>query len=387
MTNDTLTLTDTEVLQAAQSGLEDHVALNAAGYACTSDDLYKVLLGASVEQTTIEAACAELVDTPGGNTVRNYLNEQLRGEELSELEEHLNQALAANLPERLKRKPRVVALDMHDRPYYGKQPQDEGLWVRGQSKAGTTRFYRLATAYVVLKGLRFTLAVHFVLPEDTTVEVVETLGARVLALAIPCQYWLLDRGFAGIDVQNYLAAHGIPAIIACPIRGKTGGTRALCRGRKSYRTQRTFVSKGDHKQRTAELAVCRPFTTAKRTKRLKRRATWQVFILIHLEMIPQQVCQVYRFGIETSYRCINQVRGWTTFPNPVLRFLLMALPVYLVNVWVWLRWQFCQIPRRGRCRLDTSAFPLLRFAHFMRHALEEHYGIVRQITALAAPLL
>ena len=389
MANDTLTLTDTEVLAAARTGMATHIPLNAAGYACSTDDLYQVLVGASVQRTTIETVCAELVDTPGSNTIRNYLNEQLTVEDLPHLETQLNQALLTNLPKRLKRKLRVIAMDMHDRPYYGKTEQADGLWVRGRAKAGTTRFYRIATAYVVLKGLRFTWALRFVLPEDTTVQVVKALWGHVAALEIPCKYLLLDRGFAGIDVQTYLDTQNIPALIACPIRGKTGGTRALCHGRKSYRTQHTFKSQGGKKQRTAELAICRTFTTARRTQRLKRRLMWQVFVLIHLDMQPQQVRQVYkyRFGIETSYRCANQVRGWTASPNPVLRFLLMALAVYLLNVWVGLRWCFSQIPRRGRRQLDATAFQLTRFARFIVHALEDHYGIIRQITAVAAPLL
>jgi putative transposase len=389
MSNHTLTLTDKEVLTEAQTGLEKHVPLNADGYDCTTDDLYKVLLGASVQQNTIEAVCAEMIDAPVGSTIRGYLNEQLRVEELAQLEEKLNQALVANLPKSIGRKPRVIAMDMHDRPYYGKTSQEQGLWVRGRAKDGTTRFYRMATAYVVIKGLRFTLAIRFVLPEDKPVAVVQQLWTRVAPLSIPLKYLLLDRGFAGMDVQNYLDEQGTPAIIACPIRGKNGGTRALCRGRKSYRTQHTFSSNGGRKQRTAELAVCRTFTTAKRTKRLKRRAMWQVFVLIHLEMTPHQVRRSYqrRFGIETSYRCANKVRGWTTSPNPVLRFLLMALAVYLVNVWVWLRWLFTQIPRRGQRKLNGKAFQLARFARFITHALEEHYGVVRQITAVAVPLL
>ena len=72
--------------------------------------------------------------------------------------------------------------------------------------------------------------------------------------------------------------------------------------------------------------------------------------------------------------------------NPALRFLLLALAVYLVNVWVWLRWHFTQIPRRGQRRLDEQHFQLLRFARFITHGLEDHYGVVRHITALAAPL-
>lgn len=389
MNNDKLTLTDRKVLTEIRSSLEQQVPLNADGYECTTDDLYQVLLGASVGCSTIEAVCQELVGTPVGNTVRGYLNKQLSVEELPRLEEQFNQALAAQLPQRIGRQPRVLAMDLHDRPYYGKTKQEEGLWVRGRARDGTTRFYRIATAYVVIKGLRFTLAIRFVLPGDKPVQIIQHLWQRVAALSVPVKYLLLDRGFAGIDVQDYLDQQGIPAIIACPIRGKQGGTRALCQGRKSYATHHTFSSDGGRKQRTAQLVVCRTFTTAKRTKRLRRRALWQVFILIHLEMTPRQVRRCYRrrFGIETSYRCASKVRGWTTSPNPVLRFLLMALAVYLVNVWVGLRWRFTQIPRRGLRRLDESAFQLSRFARFIILALEDHYGVIRQITAVADPLL
>jgi hypothetical protein len=48
----------------------------------------------------------------------------------------------------VRRHAQEVAIDYHDRPYYGKVPQAQGLWVRGHAKAGTTRFYRIATAYL-----------------------------------------------------------------------------------------------------------------------------------------------------------------------------------------------------------------------------------------------
>ena len=386
MTNHTLTLTDKEVLATAQTGLAQYMPLNAEGYKCTRADLYQVLLAAGVQQTTVETVCTQFLDSPVGNTIRGYLKEQLCVEDLAQWEDALNQALVADLPTRLRRKRRVLAMDMHDRPYYGKTSQADGLWVRGRAKAGTTRFYRIATAYVVHHGLRHTVALRFVQPEDDPVTIIQKLVQRVAPLAIPLAYLLLDKGFAGIAVQDYLAAQGVRAIIACPIRGKHGGTRALCRGRKSYRTQHTFS--GEQGSRTAEVAVCRAYTTAKRTKRRKRQATWLVFILINLDMQPQQVCAAYRqrFGIETGYRCANQVRGWTTSTNPVLRFLLMGLALYLVNVWVQLRWQFCQIPRRGRRQLNTRLFALARFAHFIRLAVEDHYGTIHQITAAAAPL-
>ena len=244
MKNDNLTLTDKKVLTETRTSLKQQVPLSADGYECTTDDLYQVLLGASVQCSTIEAVCQELVGTPVGNTVRGYLNEQWCVEELSALEDQFNQALVAHLPQRIRRKLQVLAMDLHDRPYYGKTKQEEGLWVRGRARDGTTRFYRIASAYVVLKGLRFTLAIRFVLPGDKPAKIIQHLWQRVAALSIPIRHLLLDRGFAGMDVQDYLDQQGIPAIIACPIRGKQGGTRALCRGRKSYCTQHTFSSDG-----------------------------------------------------------------------------------------------------------------------------------------------
>jgi len=388
--DDTLTLTDQKVLQEAQTTLQEHLELEAHGYICTTEDLLNVLMAVAADQGTIESVCADFVGTPDAETIRTYINEQLCVEQLPQLEAALNQALVAQLPPRLWRRSQDVAIDFHDRPYYGKSSQEDGLWVRGQAKYGTTRFYRIATAYILMKNLRFTLGICFVLPDVSKVNVLSRLLSQVRRLNIPLRRLLLDRGFAGIEVQAFLEQQGVPALIACPIRGKRDGrgTRALCRGRKSYRTVHTFRNSATGQSRTAEVVVCRVFTTAKRTKRLKRRASWQIYILIHLEMTPGQVRKLYRrrFGIETSYRCANKVRGWTTSPNPAYRFLLMALGVLLVNVWVWLRWLFTQQPRRGGRKLDVKLFQLARFAKFLLRALESHYGCVRHIAAVVPPL-
>lgn len=386
--NNNLTLTDQTVLEEARSMLEYHLDLQAEGYKCTTEDLLNVLLGVATDQGTIESVCADLVGTPDSETIRQYMNEQLCVEELPQLEAALNQAMVAKLPSHLWRGGQDVAMDFHDRPYYGKSTQEDGLWVRGQAKDGTTHFYRIATVCILVNNLRFTLGIHFVLPETSKVDVLRHLLQQVQGLNIPLHRLLLDRGFAGIEVQDFLDQQQIPALIACPIRGKSGGTRALCRGRRSYRTQHTFKG-ANGKARTAELVVCRVFTTAKRTKRLKRRATWQLFILIHLDMSPRQVRRLYRrrFAIETSYRCANKVRGWTTSPNPAYRFLLMALGLLLVNTWTLLRWAFTQRPRRGGRLLDTHEFQLDRFAKFIVRALQRHYGYIHQITAVAAPLM
>ena len=386
MTNDTPKLTDQEVLQRAHTLLAEHLPLQADGYTCTTDDLLNVLLGVAANRGTIEAVCADLVGTPDAETIRGYFKDQLRVEDLPELERQLNRALSDEIPPRVWRQARDVAIDFHDRPYYGKQPQVTGLWVRGRARDGTTRFYRVITAYVMLNHLRVTLVVRFVLPEEDTVQVLKDVLKRAKRLGIQIERLFLDKGFASIAVQEYLTHSGQPALIACPIRGKTGGTRALCQGNKSYLTAYTFTS--GNTQWTAQLAVCRAFTTARRTKRMKRRATWLIYILIHLDLSPRQTRRLYRrrFGIESSYRCAGQVRGWTTSPNPAYRFVLLALSFVLLNVWMHLRWLFTQVPRRGGRELDVQRFRLTRFAKFILRALERLYGCVHQLVALAVPL-
>ena len=388
MLDDTLKLTDRKVLTQARDCLAEHLPLQAEGYECTTTDLLNVLLGVAANRSTIESVCTDLVSAPDPETIRTYFKEQLRVEDLPTLERQLNAALVAKIPPRVWRQAREVAVDFHDRPYYGKTPQTTGLWVRGQARQGTTRFYRVATVYVMLNNLRVTLAIRFVRPEDDTVTVLAELRKRLKTLGLEVACLFLDKGFAGRAVLEYLTGQEQPAVIACPIRGKTGGTRALCQGRRSYRTTYTFHGP-KRSALTADLAVCRVFTSAQRTGRMKRRGGWLIFILSQLDWSPDQARRQYRrrFGIESSYRCAGQVRGWTTSPNPAYRFVLITLSFILLNVWVHLRWLFTQVPRRGRRWLDTKRLQLHRLVKFICRALEQHYGHVHEITASVVPRL
>lgn len=388
MTNHTPKLTDQDVLRHARTRLREHLPLQADGYVCTTDDLLQVVLGVAVNRATIEALGADLVGTPDPETIRRYLNAQLRVDDLPTLEDHVNAALADAIPVPVWARGHDVAIDFHDRPYYGKTPQADGLWVRGEAKDGTTRCSRVATAYLMQNGLRITLAIHFVLPADATVAVLAHLLGRLDTLGLRAKRLLLDKAFAGTAVLAYLTQRHQPARIACPIRGKMGGTRALCQGRSSYRTTYTF-KKGTAEAFTAEVAICRTVTTAKRTQRMDRRAMWLLFTLIHLDLPPQRVRRLYRrrFGVESSYRCAGQVRGWTTSRNPAYRFVLIVLSFILLNVWLLLRWHFTQVPQRGRRWLDTQRFALTRFVTFVRRALERLYGTVHEIVAPAVPRL
>ncbi len=288
---------------------------------------------ALVTQETIESVCTDLADTVCGETVRQYLNEQLTLADLWDIERRANQALVSNLPRRLWHRRLEIAFDFHDEPFYGHSPELLVYTCRGPAQHGTTHFFRIATAYVIWRGVRVTVAMLFVFPEDAGAELVAALLCRLHILALRGKHLYFDKGFCAIPVLRYIQAHGWSAIFACPIRSKTGGTRALCTGRKSYRTTHTFASHA-YGELTVPVVITRTYTTHQRSRRRRRRAVWWVFVVLnapHLHAKRVRQLHKHRFGIETSYRCMRQVRARTTSRNAALRFWLLGWSVVLVG--------------------------------------------------------
>jgi putative transposase len=216
-------LTDQRTLEITKAVLEQHFDLSAAGYLCHTSDLWQVLLTAAARQTYIETVCNDLATPPDSNTIRGYLKEQLTPARIGGLQRACNRALASQLPTWLGDHPKEIALDLHDEPYYGKDElTDPDCWVcRGEARQGTTRFYRCATAYVMHKDVRFSLAVEFVHPEDDLTQIVRRLIRRVKALGLQVKSYYLDKGFCTIPVLRWLDQQlGLSALVAAPLRGK-----------------------------------------------------------------------------------------------------------------------------------------------------------------------
>ena len=372
-------------MEVARSRVAQFLPLQADGYACTTEQLVDVLLAVSANKETIEQVCADLQLKVGAETIRGYFNEQLKVENLAELQEAVNLALQTSLHAGLKRQKLEVAIDFHDQSYYGKSDQAEGLWVGAEAKNGTTRVYRVATLYLIENGHRLTLAIKFVLPHETAKEIIEYLLNQMRRLEIKAKCVYLDRGFASMEMVRYLKASQQSAIVACPIRGKTGGLRALCVGRKSYRTSHIFKS-AKHGAEEAEMAMFKGFTTSTRKGKKERKAKWLAYILVGCDeqMSAKKVKEKYRkrFGIEASYRCAKKVRGWTTSANAAYRFMLLGMSFLLTNIWQELQEQWTRKVQVGRASWKWQKFRLKRFVNFLRKAIENLYGMVSKIEML-----
>jgi putative transposase len=386
-TKATLKLTDEDTRYEALDRMTTYFPLQVSGYECTAETVFDVLVKAAVTGQTIETACNDLDQVVDGETIRGYLNEQVNVDDLHSLEQQVNQALVPGLPRRIWKPELEIAIDLHDEPFYGHSSELLGLTCRGPAHKGTTRFFRLATVYLIFKDMRLTLGLLFVRPEDKLPEIVAALLRRLRILGLKVKRLYLDKGFCSIPVLRCIEKSGWSAILACPIRGKKGGTRGLCQGNKSYGTQHTFKSQ-ENGSFTAAVAVVRTYTSHQRSKLKKRRATWLVYVALNCNFDPKTIRKRYRkrFGIETSYRCMRKVRPWTTSRNGALRFLLMSLAFILTNLWVELRWRFCQLKQRGRRQIDTKRFELQRMLSFLNRAIEKIYGVASFIMADVEPL-
>jgi len=196
----------------------DTLPLNLPG-TIQSRDLLRVLVFAAASRLSVHQACDQLERAPSGPTVLGNLASQFS--DLDVLEGHVNDLLAKLLPKGLGKRGRRVAVDVVALPYHGtvdEAQQDEVC--RSQAKCGTTYFFTYATAYAVVRGRRYTLAMCRVRAKQTMDHVLRTLLARLVTLGIRVKLLLLDRGFYSVRVIQDLLTRELPFMMPAVKRGK-----------------------------------------------------------------------------------------------------------------------------------------------------------------------
>jgi putative transposase len=214
------TIKATNVYYHARCLLQDSLGLTDFSRTCTAAHFLAVVLAATARLTSLFAAGLRLAGAPCAETLRKALFASLPT--LRELEERLNDALAAHLPRRLRRRQQRLAADLTLTPYHGRYHVDPREIVRGQAKSGTTHFHAYATLYLVFRGQRFTVALLAVQQGDPLKDVLRRLLRRAAEAGVKPALLLLDRGFYSVDVIRYLQAARYPFLM--PL---------LCRGRKA----------------------------------------------------------------------------------------------------------------------------------------------------------
>jgi Transposase DDE domain len=372
-------LTDEATLEAAVDILSAHLPIEMEG-GYTPQDLFEILLRAASRGDSIEHTAQRLEGVPSGNGIRYHLD---KWEDMGTVEQQLNAALQSRLPPKIRKGRHRIAIDLHLIPYYGKPSAIEAPYIyRSQAKAGTTSFFAYATVYVICRNKRVTLGIRAVPHQETLVATVTYLLAMLTPLRVRVKRLYLDRGFYSVPVIRWLKALNIPFLMPAIIRGKTGGTRQLIGGRKSYATHYTLNSAQYGSVSCQMRVICNYYKGFKG----KHGIQYSLYVVHRVTLALNQLHQHYkdRFGIETSYRIKNSCRIRTTSKNPVTRLLFVALAFILVNLWVYLLWHFVSRTLRGGRVVYRELFSLKTMLEFLSYAVERHFPA---ITAVYLPAL
>ena len=313
----------------------------------SADAVLDVIVYASSNGLSTEAAVAELRkvhgrDVPSADTVIEYL----RWMPIDQVHEEFLCTTAAICEGARKRRllppgraPMSVAIDFHDIPYYG--DKTDPMVVRGKAKMGTRSFYRMATIYVVVRGVRYTLGVVPVHSLDNTDEVVGEL-LDIAGQWVRVRLVLLDRGFYSVPVINLLNERGLLYLMP-PIRKeglKKKIKQAWAEGGLMFAHTIRSQEYGSAK---TNILLAMSMSPAVRFSEDPMVDFWRKILAFATNMTPADAASVAhipelyrkRFGIEASYRMMKMYRVRTCTKCYRMRYFFFLLSVTLYNLWVY----------------------------------------------------
>jgi hypothetical protein len=382
MRKSTDTLTPAQVYRFAVEFCQPHLKFRTVGKV-TAEVLLSVLFAAAARISSVHETCHRLKKAPCEETFTAALYPQLLDVDL--IKHRVNAAFAAHLPRALRRRkrPLTLAADLTLLCYYGKHDLDDPQVYRSQAKRGTNSFFAYATVYLVLHGERFTLAVAPVTRRETLKQVLqELLSVVTRGLGLKVGLLLLDRGFYSVEVIRYLQRARRPFLMPMVGRGRKAdhpegpsGSNVFRAMKRSGFYEYTIQDSSGGKAKVSVGVKRARF----RNKHGKRKCeTW---VYAYWGIAPKRIDWVRdtyrkRFGIETSYRQMNQCRIRTTTKKFHVRFFYVTIGLLLRNLWVWLHHEVLSSPRRGHRKYNWDLLRVERMLVWLEDVAKTLYGLV-----------
>lgn len=220
---------------------------------------------------------------------------------------------------------------------------------------------------MVFHGHRFTLALTPVKYGERMEEVVSRLLRQVRKIGGKGRLVLLDRGFYSVAVIRYLMAARCLFLLPVVHRGRlpkdgnvAGSTREFAPWKHSGYVQYTLYAADQNCwAKSATVRICVSHKSEAASKKSYHRKTLVDAFWGIRPPGTRWVCETYRlrFGIETSYRQMNQARIRTCSRNPVLRLFFFGLAMLLRHVWVWFHLTVFAAGQSGRLILRLEVLP------------------------------
>ena len=381
MRKSTDTLTPAQVYRFAVDFCQPYLKFRTAGKV-TGEVILSVLFAAAARISSIHETCGRLAKAPCEETFTAALYPQLL--DVNSIKRRVNAAFAGHLPRAIRRgkRPLTIAVDLTLIAYYGKHPLDDTNVYRSQAKRGTNSFFAYATAYLVLRGERFTLAVMPVTRSESLKEILQELLQVLSKMGLKIGLLLLDRGFYSVEVIRYLQQARRPFLMPVVCHGRKADHPSGPSASNVFKAMKTSgwytYTLQDGKKNKATVSVCVKRARYKNKHGQRKRETW---VYAYWGITPKRVEWVKdtyrrRFGIETSYRQMNQCRIRTTTKKFHVRFLYVAIGLLLRNLWVWLHHVVLSSPRRGIRRYNWELLRVERMLLWLEEVARILYGLV-----------
>ena len=360
--------------------MNEHIELKTDSTKATPEVVMDALGLAAVNRCSLNTACESVQATVTSPAILYQLRQGWLADcPLPDIEAQLNDLLVERLPDGIKGGQHEVAIDLTQVPYHGEAYRDDDEIRRSMAKSGTTHFHTYASAYLIKRNKRVTVAITYCWAHDSYLDILRRLLTRLEALAIGLKRLLVDREFYATPIIRFLKQQAWQTIMAIPARSQK--LKTLRQAARYSHQQRYTVSSPEHGQEAFTLHVVCRYSKGRRGQHGIDRFLFAV-LGRSWSGTPGQLAEKYRrrFGIETSYRLMNKLRIRTTTRDPKLRLVFFVLAFTLLNLWAYLQWALLAVPRRGGRSLDRSLFRLARFIDFLRDAIREVRKPVRQVS-------
>ena len=373
--NDTIELNSKQVRNIAIEIVMSKFEMQINGYKYTQNEIWDTILYASASNKTVNYTCMKLENAPSCSLLYTYMKDKaLKDLSLDEIEKRCNDMIISTLPSRLDNCQQKVAIDLVLIPYYGDEETKDIR--RSQAKKSTTKFFCYASAYLIKKNKRVTLCFTFVLPSDTLFDVLKRVLSMVSNLGIQIKRLYLDREFARTDIIKYLTEQ--PYVSVLPIPKKGNELKSLLKRKESYKTSYTMNSV-KYGSVTFPLWIACRYSKGKHNKHGVVMLPYAVIGDCKSNALEISDEYEHRFGIESSYRLMNQARARTSSSDSSFRLLLVGIAFTLVNLWVYLKWFALLTSRMRGTYFDDNQFPLALFCDFLCEEIKKTYGFVLAI--------
>jgi hypothetical protein len=344
-------------------------------------DLHNSLIALSMENRFAESGMRRLSmeassrDVPSGSWVRDVVGRVPE----REMEEKLGRALSSTLQQvrsfKVLNEPVVAAVDKHQIPRH-----DEGIeafLTRGKKKAGTTKFETYATLHCVEEGRRAQVACEHVDFFDQNAETVEKLVTQARLEGVRISLLLADREFSTSPVMNGLKRLRQTFLMPCRLtprmklalvehdQGKRGRISEFVVGENTAGSEPCsftlviFPRRGSENEKDP-LKKYIPFAT-----NMPRGK-----ILWNLRRLPEDYRR--RWGIESGYAGVEQLRARTTSRNHALRLTYFFYSLILYNAWLLANLTMAR--RFGRLPLARPMIPVQVIKAVFGRMIREGFG-------------